>query len=261
MNQETISRIEELITGAMEAATLKTAGFGFPEDRIKVEHLHFGGAGFADGQVLHPDEFIKKNCDIHHRTWIIGPLRKALKLLRGEPEEGEVVDAEFQPNHELLRPFDIEAAKRGDPVKWFDQDVRWLGLSVHQENRDFAQNIVEHPGGLSYVRDEELRMAPLAWIEGRPVYKGDVLWHRVNEETVVVDEVDGKKVKKNTGCWRDIEYLTWERPKVKREGWLNIYRGHETGGKVYDTKDGADIASSGYTRLTCVRIEWEEPAE
>lgn len=53
--------------------------------------------------------------------------------------------------------FDLEAAKAGAAVKWLGVAVRWIGLS--DKHKD-CTNIVEHDGGLSYVSDKELRMAP-----------------------------------------------------------------------------------------------------
>ena len=78
-------------------------------------------------------------------------------------------------DYSLLRPFDLEAAKRGESILWIDSPVRWVALSAQASD---ACNIVEHAQGLSYVRDKELRMAPLCWIEGRPVYRGDKLYYR-----------------------------------------------------------------------------------
>ena len=91
-------------------------------------------------------------------------------------------------NYSLLRPFDLEAAKRGEPILWIDNPVRWIALS---DQAGDARNIVEHAQGLSYVRDKELRMAPLCWVEGRPVYKGDVLYRpSINDGPVVASRLD-----------------------------------------------------------------------
>lgn len=56
------------------------------------------------------------------------------------------------------RPFDLEAAKRGEHVMWGGELVRWVGLSEGVNPR--FPNIIEHEGGLSYASDKELSMAP-----------------------------------------------------------------------------------------------------
>ena len=74
-------------------------------------------------------------------------------------------------NYSLLRPFDLEAAKRGEPILWIDHPIRWVALS-----------------------DKELRMAPLCWVEGRPVYKGDVLYRPgINDGPVVALEIGNEE--------------------------------------------------------------------
>ena len=85
----------------------------------------------------------------------------------------------MEKNFELLRPFDLEAAKRGDPLLWSGQ---YIPVTFVARARNGNTNIIECPGmhgGLlsevQYAPDHYLYMAPLAWVEGRPVYKGDVL--------------------------------------------------------------------------------------
>ena len=57
--------------------------------------------------------------------------------------------------------------------------------------------------------------------------------------------------------------LSWQKPKTKREGWVNIYEKHRACWR-YDTKEEADLfatlAQGGIdpSRIACVRCEWEE---
>ena len=88
----------------------------------------------------------------------------------------------MEKNFELLRPFDLEAAKRGDPLLWSGQ---YIPVTFVARARNGNTNIIECPGmhgGLlsevQYAPDHYLYMAPLAWVEGRPVYPEDTLYYR-----------------------------------------------------------------------------------
>lgn len=105
-----------------------------------------------------------------------------------------------QRDYSLLRPFDLEAAKCGEGVLWNNHPVRWVDLAEAPRNQ---LSIVEHGCGLSYATKDELRMAPLCWVEGRTVYKGDVLYRPgIDDGPVVashIENVDG-----------DDDYLVFE---------------------------------------------------
>lgn len=128
----------------------------------------------------------------------------------------------------LLRPFDLEAAKVGgvlvDPKGTACQYV----AGPHPITKEI---VVEFKGQAGFVLGvaSDLRMAPLCWVEGRPVYKGDVLYARKynmdGAEKHYVDRLDddGARVWQDeerddagTGYAR-IEMLTWTPPKVRRE--------------------------------------------
>ena len=155
-------------------------------------------------------------------------------------------------DYSLLRPFDLEAAKRGEPILWIDHPIRWVALS-----------------------DKELRMAPLCWVEGRPVYKGDVLYRPgINDGPVVALEIGNEEgdiylsFEDDAGSeFADNRrgYLTWADPnpvlcevegKPVRKGdrlWSNFFkRWFTVTGKVgaikeaslFDEKDCYTLASS-----------------
>ena len=91
-------------------------------------------------------------------------------------------------NTDLLRPFDLEAAQRGEPILWGGQ---FEPATFVARARKGKTNIIERAGmhaGLldhvEYAPDEYLHMAPLCWVEGRPVYKGDRLWCKLYNEWV-----------------------------------------------------------------------------
>lgn len=64
--------------------------------------------------------------------------------------------------------------------------------------------------------------------------------------------------------WREHDWPRWYehliyriKPKrVKKEGWVNVYRNDVT---MHDTKEKSDECACAL-RVACVRIEWEEDA-
>ena len=93
--------------------------------------------------------------------------------------------------------------------------------------------------GRYYIKfPQYFRMVPLAWVEGRPVYKGDVLYssffHGMEECKDGVFEVTGidghgqflaGKLSKNHAT--QFESCSWNPPKVKRQVKLLAYLDHE----------------------------------
>lgn len=78
-----LDRLDKLLADAEKAATLGNASFGFDSDRIEIKSVHFGDdRKGAVGDVLHPDEYIKKIVKLHHGSWIISPIREARQLLK-----------------------------------------------------------------------------------------------------------------------------------------------------------------------------------
>ncbi len=166
-------------------------------------------------------------------------------------------------NYELLRPFDLEAAKAGAKIT----DMGMIEHTFAAEAGPDGDMAVRDPEGDIFVmRLSEARMVPLAWIEGKPVYPRDVLYRNtpslLGARTVVSGTAEG--IADHLGNWNGIAHLTWTPPKVKKEGWINLYSKPGSslgwvlsGGAVYDKKDRADrVSLSG--RIACVRIEWEE---
>lgn len=132
-------------------------------------------------------------------------------------------------DYSLLRPFDLEAAKRGDPIIWTPNiDCVFLGESINRPNipEEGPQYRIEHSGGMSYASARRLRMAPLAWVEGRPVYRCDVLYGKgdklkfVAQQEGLLCEHSGELVE-----WKYVSEVgyTWTTPKVKLLAWFDGY--------------------------------------
>lgn len=168
-----------------------------------------------------------------------------------------------EKNFELLRPFDLEAAKRGDGIT-----DSCGGKVVYIDGPDAAGNYaVRIDGHFAVGSSERLRMAPLCWVEGRPVYKGDVLYMTVGvyagKPFVPHQFNGGMLINLAARHHYRAEYLTWTPPKVKREGWVNIYKLDSANAwlaitsVVYKTQEFADKCAQN-NRVGCVHIEWEE---
>lgn len=128
----------------------------------------------------------------------------------------------------LLRPFDLEAAKRGEKVCW--HDTRETMESITDADRHIAVGRNKH-GDIGVWEIARLRMVPLSWVEGKPVYKGARLWY-IGHKGICpgcwatatgrhpfagVEGISYKKDDGTEGHHANVNSFTWEPPKVKRE--------------------------------------------
>ena len=126
-------------------------------------------------------------------------------------------------NADLLRPFDLEAAKAGAPVQILGRTEPKL---IYVAGPDSAgKYIFTIPDG-RFTRPEsceveELRMVPLGWVEGRPVYRGDRLYSSFFDRMFVVggvsctdsDYLTAPEI--NDRANTNISRCSWEAPKPK----------------------------------------------
>ena len=159
-------------------------------------------------------------------------------------------------DYSLLRPFDLEAAKNGALVCWMYEDgpLRYIGKATCGVDMACFEWIGgTHKGTFETYPNTNLRMSPLCWVEGRPVYPGDNLYLK---NGCGVFTAGGRMV----GV--ELNSLTWSKPKrtVKKAGWINIYPLVGECGQasaIYPTKTAADNSASS-ARIACTRVEWEE---
>lgn len=137
---------------------------------------------------------------------------------------------QHQNDLSLLRPFNLEAAKSGEEICWsaLDVPVKFIGAA---NNGVIAY---DSEGELGFTSSISFRMKPLTWVEGRPVYKGDVLWYKNCNFSIVVigpnpyqpehglkgtvNFADGKNPCGYVGngkeeTWAPFESWTWNKPK------------------------------------------------
>lgn len=180
-------------------------------------------------------------------------------------------------DYSLLRPFDLEAAKAGEIVQWYQDNstLEYIGPSTSLGEAGCFKWLSgeDTTGTYEGYKAEQLRMAPLAWVEGKPVYKGDILyWNKkssypgavftVGSKIIYGTLISGKTVMPDGTVYPDDNEsgmlainLTWNKPKVKKSGWMNCYE--HNGNCVYPTKTRADLYALP-SRTTCIEIFWEE---
>lgn len=192
---------------------------------------------------------------------------------------------EIPKDYSLLRKFNFEAAKRGEFLTNIQESFKYILKSCSTkweggvENVEYVIQLVDGYDSYEYkVSDlSVLRMLPLCWIEGKPVYKGDVLWRKDKyTDEVIQVTVESFVEQKYTNIGKhaflnfegDIDTrldfafstLHWEKPKVKvqKEGWMNIYHaeGIWRSKAVFATKEMADEYATG-DRIDCVKVQWE----
>jgi hypothetical protein len=169
-------------------------------------------------------------------------------------------NTEYKKDYSKLRPFDLEAAKRGETICRNDDDDESFKYIAGPDSSGYF--VLELPHGEFRFRAERiLRMAPLCWVEGKPVYKGDVLYNKESGNLRVVVKVEENTLCKNAivcldGKWNTQENLTWNKPKqkVKRKIWVNVYSDEEF--SAYSSEETANCNAAS-DRITCVETEIE----
>jgi len=118
-------------------------------------------------------------------------------------------------NNDLLRPFNLEAAKRGEELCWQDGHAVTL---LAEAGKDGYHALRFSSGNITLATAYSLYMKPLCWIEGHPVYKGDVLYsaHSGDPRTVKSIEDDRGvlivRYEEETG-YVHLEDCTWTKPE------------------------------------------------
>lgn len=168
-------------------------------------------------------------------------------------------------NYELLRPFDLEAAKAGEEICWSTLPLSVKFIGVTSDGKIAYESVNE--AGFTYAK--QFCMKPLAWIEGKPVYKEDVLyWKNTSangSKFIAKGMLDEETIKGFSYCADGSVYeskydnipigkLTWNKPKQKHKVWINVYKNNDY--RTWESKAQADsMAKSG--RITCVETEIE----
>ena len=159
-----------------------------------------------------------------------------------------------EKDYSLLRPFDLEAAKAGAKVCWHeDGEVAVDVMFVRDRVIPLFEMCFSEERAAVFTHDDSrryLRAAPLCWVEGKPVYPGDMLEHAKHGEVVAKSRHAASKgmlvVEKYDSL--ALGNLAWPRPKpVKR--WINIYPANS-----FESQDSANEYAAS-SRIACIEIE------
>lgn len=123
-------------------------------------------------------------------------------------------------NYSLLREFNLEQAKAGETILYVHYrtpeayvEVIYRGCTKSQE-----QVYVEYENGNGRVIPcTELKMKPLCWIDGKPVYKGDKLWYKSKPNNTYYQQESWSIIgdcmfDKNSCGFVDVSLLSWDKP-------------------------------------------------
>lgn len=224
-------------------------------------------------------------------------------------------------NKDLLRPFDLAQAEAGAAIccSHLEEPITFVGRTV-----DGCVAVRRADGGIVMPYKSSLRMKPLFWKEGKPVYVGDRLWHTISRRTLVVERLqedakaekyglfydaqgarvcadlcrfkappeplftlEGKPVNKGDRLWhtRDKQWVTvtgmyltgdfsdengfsrspcycsWEKPKTTVVRYANVYNilgNFPYVGEMHSTVDGPEGEFGSEESIGIARIEWQE---
>ena len=179
-------------------------------------------------------------------------------------------------DYSLLRPFDLEAAKAGEllfEIYMHGSKVKTdekIGTYIAGPN-NHNEYVISFPtnGYVTYTDSiKDVRMAPLAWVEGKPVYTGDTLYSPFFKSGGYSQDglftVTGYRVSDGHSFYAaEISYsaatlvssCSWNKPKVKKSGWLNIYPNNDCS-CMHPSKLAADTEKAGH-REACIEVFWE----
>lgn len=177
-----------------------------------------------------------------------------------------------EKNLELLRPFDLESAKAGtllcSEAAMLNGKPAWKYAAGPDASGRIVAVKISDGNFAAASRPEAFRMAPLAWVDGRPVYKGDALFYEGIGRGVVVGMKGGDQIEITydhhkewgpTGAFP--ENLTWTPPKVKRKGFAVVSKQGMLLSREDAEKAIKDISFRGFPgELVIAHAEWEEPA-
>ena len=176
----------------------------------------------------------------------------------------------MENNFSLLHRLEIGNDLVGKKVICMDNMVTYTFVAA--AGPDGSHAIRDQNGNIWTEKSDNLRMAPLCWVECKPVYPGDLLFTSAGTQ-VVADYSESNPLCDNAlydsvGRWSNPKELSWKKPKKKKkmEGWINIHLDPLTASchnafisHSFKTKELADDHADKHgPRIKCVHIEWEE---
>lgn len=159
-----------------------------------------------------------------------------------------------------LRPFDLEAAKRGEKIcTSYGNNAVFIGV------KSDGRVVFEDQDQLYNYDEWNLRMLPLHWLKGKPVYKGDTIYYTEDGSKHIVDSFTGTYILCKHGFDEFAihpDYASWEKPKVKKNYWVNLYdyeaRIKHASRELADKGATNEYGDISPFRIACVMITIEE---
>lgn len=181
-------------------------------------------------------------------------------------------------NFELLRPFSLTAARDGHPMVINGMNpqthlpciIPCVLVAEGGSNMEHCVRLTMERGRLCLAFADQLRMAPLGWLEGRPVYLGDALYFNASAPSDWVAKewrptsIDDGVVYQNDECV-PLAHLTWTKPVryPARKVWVNVYPEHYSHASISQTQYSKKSEADSWAhpnRLACIEIELPEIA-
>jgi hypothetical protein len=132
---------------------------------------------------------------------------------------------EQQKDFNLLRPFDLEKAKAGEALCDASTGNEYVFIGHSKTTNEIYVQIVNNNEDSIFECDaHDLRMKPLCWLEGKPVYKGDELWHKnpgMEKINYIVEEYETSgcitATEDSLGCLEHISLLSWNKQENNKD--------------------------------------------
>lgn len=155
-----------------------------------------------------------------------------------------------EKDYSLLRPFDKEIVKAGDALIYiYLPEAEFKFVAGPDSTGEFV--FLNGDNIFVFARPALMRIAPLCWIEGMPVYPDSILYGQNTGRQYLGKEIGVE------------DFYTWKKPKQKKKAWINLYPANSgsvmiaTSSNGFPTKYMADKHATK-SRIACVQIEWEE---
>lgn len=178
-------------------------------------------------------------------------------------KEREMEDRDYS----LLRPLNIEAAKAGAEVTQYNPDCPFFATNTGKligGPNSIGELVFEFDdcGFVLLEKDEDelefVKMKPLAWVDGRPVYEGDRIWCC---ERMAIATKDGAKYDSYdyTVSWNDFGHELWSWQPPKQKTTINMLA-YFDGSALFWRTEGKPKLFDYWKRIPSEdkQIEWEE---
>lgn len=170
-------------------------------------------------------------------------------------------------NYSLLRQFFPVPTMLGETMCGEDGTGQYVYMAGPTSGGEYAfeDKLLSRVFVATFQIGHRWKLQPLTWLQGNPLYKGDTIYFTVDGSKHVVESFTGTYIICGKGFDEFAihpDYASWEKPKVKKNYWVNLYpsdtMAYDLKGHMHDTPEQARIASTGSRLVTCVMITIEE---